>query len=209
MMEWISNHSSFLQFMTSLATLAVWIFYAQLLLSSHLRQRRPKVVINQVMGLSTHGRCLVSNMSAEGVHIETVQVWLHDRDGVRRCTVSDLETDVNGNRPTSLSEGTLQGPLPSNAHIDAGEIGALVERARRSEIENGRNTLCEDDESSYALEILVLYIYGSSAGIMGAKRTFIFDDNGLARPALVETRQLRGYRDRKKMARIYRSYLDR
>ncbi|WP_413615373.1 hypothetical protein MRB56_21785 [Halomonas cupida] len=78
------------------------------------------VVINQVMGLSTHGRCLVSNMSAEGVHIETVQVWLHDRDGVRRCTVSDLETDVNGNRPTSLSEGTLQGPLSSNAHIDAG-----------------------------------------------------------------------------------------
>lgn len=90
-----------------------------------------------------------------------------------------------------------------------GEIGALVERARRSEIENGRNTLCEDDESSYALEILVLYIYGSSAGIMGAKRTFIFDDNGLSRPALVETRQLRGHRDRKKMARIYRSYLDR
>ncbi|ALM53148.1 hypothetical protein [Halomonas huangheensis] len=208
MMEWISNHSSFLQFMTSLATLAVWIFYAQLLLAGYLRQRRPKVVINQVMGLSTHGRCLVSNMSAEGVHIETVQVWLHDKDGVRRCTVSDLETDASGNTPTSLSEGTLQGPLPSNAHVDAGEIGSLVARARKSEIEEDRNTLCNGDDD-YKLELLVLYIYSSSPGIMGAMRTFIFDDDGLARPAHVETQQLRGYRDRKKMARIYRNYLDR
>ena len=108
-MEWISSHGTFLQFMTSLGTLAVWIFYAQLLYAGFRRQRRPKVVINQVMGLSTQGRCLISNMSAEGIHIETVQVWLHEKCGIRRCTVSEVDTDENGNTPTC--DGSLHEPV--------------------------------------------------------------------------------------------------
>ena len=208
-MEWISSHGTFLQFMTSLGTLAVWIFYAQLLYAGFRRQRRPKVVINQVMGLSTQGRCLISNMSAEGIHIETVQVWLHEKCGIRRCTVSEVDTDENGDTPTSISRGTLQGPLPSNAHLDAGEIDSLVRRARAADIEDEDNTLCEGEDSDYVLELLVLYIYSSAPGIMGASRSFVFDDDGQARPHHLETQQLRGYRDRKRMARIYRNYLDR
>lgn len=208
-MEWISNHGTFLQFMTSLGTLAVWIFYAQLLYAGFRRQRRPKVVINQVMGLSTQGRCLISNMSAEGIHIETVQVWLHEKCGVRRCTVSEVESDENGERPTSIAKGTLQGPLPSNAHLDAGEIDSLVRR-HAPPISKMQTTPCVT--MTIATTCSSCWCCTSTAPLpasWGPAAPLCSTMTARARPHHLETKQLRGYRDRKRMARIYRSYLDR
>ncbi|WP_311946349.1 hypothetical protein [Halomonas piscis] len=207
MIEWISAQSSFLQFLTSLLTLAVWVFYAQLLLGGYLRQRRPKVVLNQVMELSTKGRFLISNMSAEGIHIESLQVWLHSYEGVRRCTVTETEPDSEGQLCDSIQRGTLQGPLPPDGYIDAGEISTLVRRARSSPFDDNVASLCAAENCDYTVELLVLYVYSSAPSIMGAKRTFTFDDDGNARPYHVETEQLTSRRERKKMADIYRKYL--
>lgn len=207
MIDWISQHSSFLQVITSVATLLIWIFYAQMLMAGYIRQRRPKVVINQVMGLSTRGRCLISNMSTEHIHIESAHARLHGREGIRRCTVSEMEREEDGAIPTSIQGGTLQGPLSSGSYIDAGEIQHLVSRARQAPIEDD-STLCRDETSHYVLELLVLYIYSSAPGIMGASRQFVFDDDGQATPAHLETRQHRGWLDRRRMSRLYRAYLD-
>lgn len=207
MIEWVSAHSSFLQFLTSLFTLAVWVFYAQLLLGGYLRQRRPKVVLNQVMALSTKGRFLISNMSAEGIHIESFQVWLHSNEGVRRCTVTEAEMDREGRLSGSIARGTLQGPLPPSCYIDAGELSTLVRRARASPSDDGVKPLCTTEDCDYTIELLVLYVYSSAPGIMGARRTFTFDDDGNARPYHVETQQLTSLRERKKMADVYRKYL--
>ena len=46
MIDWIEQHSTLLQTAVSLATLLVWIFYAQLLFQNYRRVRRPKIVIN-------------------------------------------------------------------------------------------------------------------------------------------------------------------
>ncbi|WP_069383717.1 hypothetical protein [Halomonas caseinilytica] len=207
MIDWISQHSSFLQVLTSVATLVIWIVYAQMLLAGFIRQRRPKVVINQVMGLSTRGRCLISNMSAEHIHIESAHVRLHSHEGVRRCTVSEIQREEDATTPTSIQGGTLQGPLSSGSYIDAGEIQHLVSRARQAPIED-ESTLCRDENAHYVLELLVLYIYSSAPGIMGASRQFVFDDDGQATPAHLETRQHRNRRERKRMSRLYRAYLD-
>lgn len=207
MIEWVSAHSSFLQFLTSLFTLAVWVFYAQLLLGGYLRQRRPKVVLNQVMALSTKGRFLISNMSAEAIHVETLQVWLHSKEGVRRCTVTEAEMDSEGQLPGSIASGTLQGPLSPSHYIDAGELSTLVRRASSSPVDDEAKTLCNTEDCDYSVELLVLYVYSSAPGIMGARRTFTFDDDGNARPYHVETQQLTSLRERKKMANVYRKYL--
>ncbi|WP_275287681.1 hypothetical protein [Halomonas elongata] len=37
---------------------------------------------------------------------------------------------------------------------------------------------------------------------------FVFDDDGQATPAHLETRQHRGWLDRRRMSRLYRTYLD-
>lgn len=207
MIEWISAHSSFLQFLTSLFTLAVWMFYAQLLLGGYLRQRRPKVALNQVMALSTKGRFLISNMSAEGIHIESLQVWLHSKEGIQRCTVTEMEVDSEGQLTDSIARGTLQGPLPPSRYIDAGELTTFVRRAQASLLDDSARSLCAAGDCDYTLELLVLYVYSSQPGIMGARRTFNFDDDGNARPNHVETQQLTSFRERKKMADIYRKYL--
>ncbi|MDR5858737.1 hypothetical protein FZZ93_11305 [Halomonas eurihalina] len=208
MIEWVSQHSSFLQVVTSVATLLVWIFYAQMLMAGYIRQRRPKVVINQVMGLSMKGRCLISNMSAEHIHIESAHARLHSHEGVRCCTVSEMEREEDETTPASLQGGTLQGPLSSGGYIDAGEIQHLVNRARQAPIEDS-STLCRDGDAPDVLELLVLYIYSSAPGIMGASRQFVFDDDGQATPAHLETRQHRNWLDRRRMSTLYRAYLDR
>lgn len=150
---------------------------------------------------------MISNMSAEGIHVESLQVWLHSNEGVRRCTVTEMEMDSEGQLPDSVARGTLQGPLPPHSYIDAGELSTFVRRGRSSPLDEDKTSLCKTEDGDYILEMTLLYVYSSAPGIMGATRTFAFDDNDNARPNHIETEQLRGYRDRKKMANMYEKYL--
>lgn len=208
MTAWIEANSTVLQVFASFATLAVWLFYAQLLFAGFLRQRRPKVVINQVMGLSLKGHCLISNMSAESIHIESVQVWLHDQDGVRRCTVSEIVSKKENEYADFTYEGTLQGPLASGSYLDAGDLMTLMQRARAADVDSKWSSRCTSDECDYELEVLVLYIYSSAEGVMGASRTFTFNNDLDASPTDSETKQYRSYWQRKKMSRLNASYLN-
>lgn len=46
MLEWISSHSNALSVLANFGILAVWLFYAHVLLVSLRRQARPRVLIN-------------------------------------------------------------------------------------------------------------------------------------------------------------------
>ena len=53
MLEWLSNNSNWITPATSIGTLLVWIFYAQLLYNGYSRQTRPRLLINR--GVSDEG----------------------------------------------------------------------------------------------------------------------------------------------------------
>lgn len=47
MLDWIKEHQPLISLGISLSTLLVWVFYAQLLLRSFQRQRKPSLIINR------------------------------------------------------------------------------------------------------------------------------------------------------------------
>ncbi len=188
MIDWIEQHSTLLQTAVSLATLLVWIFYAQLLFQNYRRVRRPKIVINQMLGNSENARFLISNMSQEAIHIETVVMCLGGGQNRVCQLVTDADPDDgtrqseqnDQNKKTALSarldEVTLQGPLPSGRCIEL-------------------------------VEIIVIGVYSSEKGVIGASRSFIYDRNGQLRPEEVQTTQHTGFFARRRMARLHSRYI--
>lgn len=50
MPEWLSDNKEWIAPATSIGTLLVWVFYAQLLYSGYSRQTRPRLLINKGVG---------------------------------------------------------------------------------------------------------------------------------------------------------------
>ncbi|WP_417816190.1 hypothetical protein [Thalassospira alkalitolerans] len=231
MTAWIEQHSAVLQIIASFATLLVWVFYAQLLFASYRRIRRPKIVINQMLGHSHKARFLISNMSQEAIHIETVLLCL-DAGDTRLCEVvtdADPEQDQDrdgenasgddggGKYQARLEEVTLQGPLASGKCIELGAMPNLLARVRRhieksdQDISQKGRVILPDEAHENGqdcrIEFIVIGVYSSEKGVIGASRTFVYDCNGNLRPEQVQTTQHSGMLARRRMARLHSQYI--
>ncbi|PTC01209.1 hypothetical protein C9975_03410 [Thalassospira xiamenensis] len=225
MIDWIEQHSTLLQTAVSLATLLVWIFYAQLLFQNYRRVRRPKIVINQMLGNSENARFLISNMSQEAIHIETVVMCLGGGQNRVCQLVTDADPDDgtrqserneqnDQNKKTALSarldEVTLQGPLPSGRCIELGAMQRLLRRfdhATRRDYEDAAACNPVRNGEDCRVEIIVIGVYSSEKGVIGASRSFIYDRNGQLRPEEVQTTQHTGFFARRRMARLHSRYI--
>lgn len=211
MIEWMKQNGDVLQVIASFSTLLVWIFYAELLKNNYVRTRRPKIIINQALGKSMHSRCLISNMSMENFHVEAVITWLYTDRGARSCVVTDSEADREGNLPKTVHDGTLQGPLPSGGCLDAGDLSTMVRRAQRMPFDRQAQSTGENDtgdnDTFYHLEVLVLGVYSSEPGIVGASRLFEFNRDGGISVRDPETKQHRGFFQRRRMYRLHKRFI--
>ncbi|OSQ37835.1 hypothetical protein [Thalassospira mesophila] len=211
-MEWIENHNSLLQIWISFATLSVWIVYAQILMSQYRRTRRPKILINQTRGQSLRARFLVSNMSQESVHIEVILVGLQSDGNEHWYLVSDWEPTQDDDQADTNRYGTFQGPLAAGSSLDIGDIRGLIaqrdaEQRDESRHKVGTGIFDENGVKCTSFEIMVVGVYSSENGVIGASRTFDINDEGAIHPHDAETSQCNKRRERKRMEGLHSRYL--
>ena len=214
---WIEQHATLLQVGVSVATLMIWIFYAQLLFQSYRRVRRPKIVINQMLGTSDKVRFLISNMSQEAIHIDKVLVCLGDETHqvCKQVTDTDPELDFQVDkvrtedrksaRAARLNEVTVQGPLESGKCIELGALQNLMRRITQQARANDEPDPAVG-QGACRIEIIVIAVYSSEKGVIGASRAFACDDGGRLHPEEVQTTQYAGFFARRRMARLHAQY---
>ncbi|WP_083627922.1 hypothetical protein [Salinicola sp. MH3R3-1] len=173
MMNWISQHSSAITALTSLCTLLVWLFYAQLLYLNFKRQRQPKIIINRGFGRSLQARCVISNMSPEPIFIEHIVVILHTDRGKLFQDLIDFERSAGDKGSADqLVETTRQGPMASGSYNHIGTFQNVVERVLRWHDIPTDDFQTTDGRTLQAVELRVIAIYGSEDSPVGASRTF-------------------------------------
>lgn len=173
-MEWLSEHSAVISSGTSVLTLLVWIFYAQILYRNFARTRRPRIIINRGRGNDLSSLCLISNMSSEPIFLEHIIATLHTSDGAITQDMIDYEADPQQEGEQNADEGSQlsQGPMLSGSfsHIDS--FQQILRRLCRKHRIALEGDFPAGDVVFYFLDIRVVAIYGSEDHPVGAARRF-------------------------------------
>lgn len=211
MLSWLQEHSQAISAVTGLGTLGVWLIYLQVFVSNYRRQLRAKILISRGAGSGLESRCLVSNMSAAPVYIQSVIVTL-DLDGERlMAPVTDLSGREDDQTGTGAGLPTRQGPLASGELKDVGTFGNLVRHVLHSDGADDRGGEVDrggEDEQLRRLrsvQIELLGVYASEDLPVGARRTFLASagNRGIELKGQTPfTTQLRSRRDRKQLAAV-------
>ncbi len=195
MWNWIETNHQVISALANIAMLLVWIAYLQVFVSSYRRQKRSNILINRGAGAGLEARCLISNMSAEAIYIESLIASVATAEGRWSCPVTEL--------PEGCSHlKTRQGPLKAGQLVDIGSFRSLIEPVLRGGA--GRRDADAPDgfESLVAFEIKVIAVHGSEDLLAGATRRFDLirrQDRLLVRGHEVGTHQIRSRRERENL----------
>lgn len=174
MLEWLSANEQWISPATSIGTLLVWMFYAQLLYSGYSRQTRPRLLINRGVGEEgLDSPCLICNMSREAIYVYFIMVRLETSDHSEFVPVTDCDHRPGSELPERLSARTRQGPLDPGHCLELFSFRTTLERAARfAGIELHNGLPADPDLELRALEYHVICIYGSDDSPFGAVRRF-------------------------------------
>lgn len=200
MIDWISKYSSLISAIASVGMLVVWIVYLQIFVTSYRRQRRAKIVVNHGAGAGLDARCLVCNMSAEPIYVESIIVSLTAPEATLTGPVTDISSQAEREALPGYSLQTRQGPLGSGQVIDMGSFRNLVDRVVA---EHGARP--ELLASLREVEITVAAIHGSDDLVVGASRKFAIDHrDGCLRltSETITTRPITSRRERRRLAKV-------
>lgn len=194
MLDWLKDNSQVINILVNSGMLLVWIFYAQLLLSSYRRQRRPQVLINQTKGNDFGSEIMVSNMSEQSVFIEGVVAVVETPEDTFSRQVTDVTVD-DEDEPEQTRRATSQGPLPPGASMRLGTFRRLARWI----------TADSDSIDRWGIiEIRLIFRYGSEDHPIGVWRRFRLDDGEdgcRIRPDTLVTRRSSGWRGRRQVSR--------
>lgn len=194
MLDWLKENSQVINILVNTGMLLVWIFYAQLLLSSYLRQRRPQVLINQTKGNDFDSEIMVSNMSEQSVFIEGVVAVVETSEETFSRQVTDATVD-DEDEPEQTRRATSQGPLPAGASMRLGTFRRLARW-----ITAGSDSI----EGWGIIEIRLIFRYGSEDHPIGVWRRFRLedgDDGCRIWPDTLLTQRSSGWRGRRQVSR--------
>ena len=221
MFDWISQNKDVLNVLIGLATLMVWVVYAQLLYNGYKRRRRPRIVINRGRHKGVDALCLISNMSAESIFIQHIVARLETDKGTYVQDVTELEQNYQegdeereqqstGDTP-SLSDSTRQGPLGSGEFVHIGAFNSVIERIAHCEnlrLDQHRDDRAESEKGTVCLRSLTIQlvaIYGSDDYPIGVERRFLIrdlDEGRLLVPATWDSKRLTSRRHRKQVRQL-------
>lgn len=202
MLQWIGQNSQALNVVVNTAMLIVWLTYLQLFLMSYMRQRRSHLLINRGAGDGVESRCLISNMSAEPVYIQSIMAVLKKGDNAWTAPVTDFD-DTRGDQVDHVSEATNQGPLGVGEFIDVGTFAKLAERTARFAGASGE----EVEQTFDAMELTVVAAHASEALPVAARREFALGDDGALTPLTITSEQIRAHHKRREVTRYMRKFL--
>lgn len=212
MLEWIHENGGLVNSLTSIGTLLIWLFYAQLLYLGFSRQRRPRVLINKGVGNEfIDSPCLVCNMSQESVYVLFVMVRLRTNKGLLTAPMTDITPSPSEEKP-GLWERTRQGPLHSGQCMEFVSFREMIATiAEREGIETDNGYPCDTDIELEWLEINVVSIYSSDDKAFGAVRKFRVHINDETRrvelqPTSLDTSRKKSWRYRRLVKRWLRAY---
>lgn len=198
-MDWITQNSAFLSFVTSILMLVVWVVYLQVFLQSYRRQLRANVVISRGAGTGLDSLCLVSNMGAEPIVIEGMIVIAEngERRGAAVTNFSDIVGDSAATRRPAR-----EGPLKSGEYITVGTFRDLVGIA---------DPAGGDPPRASVLEIWIVADFASENALVFARRRFHLaarGDRTVIRPAELETRRITRTRERREVEEMLQRHLE-
>lgn len=205
MLEWLSDNKEWITPATSIGTMLVWVFYAQLLYNGYSRQTRPRLLINR--GVSDEGLdspCLICNMSREAIYVYFILVFLDNSEEPVLVPVTDCEEEARRDDPSPLGSRTRQGPLDPGKCIELLSFRIILERAaRQAGIELDKGKPVDPEIEIWALEFHVVCIYGSDDTPFGAVRRFNLKTNGagppLPEPATIDTQRKTSWRYKRRI----------
>lgn len=213
MLDWIQQHNTLVNSFTSIGTLAIWLFYAQLLYLGFSRQRRPRMLINKGVGQEyIDSPCLVCNMSHESVFVFFVVVQLKTSRGLFTAPMTDISGKADKDERPGLRERTRQGPLASGACIEFISFRDMIATIAEEEgIETDNGYPCDPDIELEWLEIHVISIYGSDDKAFGAVRRFRIcaDDDACEvqlQPSSLDTSRRKSWRYRRLIKQWLKDY---
>lgn len=191
--------------------LLVWVVYLQIFLISYLRQRRASVLISRGAGVGIDARCLVGNMSAEPIYIQTIVARIATGRRETFVTLTDRRAAEQGEQ-LDIARLSMQGPLLSGRYMEVESFRDIFTRLslRRGADDSGPPAELGEDEPVTNIEIVVLAFYGIDDLLIAARRTFAIrhtQEGPELRPTTLGTRQIRSRRARRRLERKWRSIL--
>ncbi|GHB34218.1 hypothetical protein [Salinicola rhizosphaerae] len=194
-MGWLSQYSAAVSALVSVATVFVWMFYAQILYRNYARVRRPRVIINRGGGSGLSAHCLISNMSSEPIFVSHVIAILRTAQGEFAANVIDRtlaerppaareaqrpSQDSSACAPASAHAGTehnlanRQGPMNPGEYHPIGTFEQIIAAIGHDRSVNV-DPLAQPSLTDFKeLEIRLVAIYGSEDDAIGASRSFAF-----------------------------------
>lgn len=203
-MQWLQTHASVISAIASLGTLTIWAVYLHIFVSNHQRQIKPMLVINRGEGRTLDARCLVTNMSQDPVHIQSVLAKITAPGGEYTAYITDAEDVRYAGNPSGWERMTRQGPLASGMMVDMGSFAGILDYAAQSCCGHQRFEGSELCTEATTIEITILGIYGSEDLLIGASRKFEIDQSKKEielRAKTTQTRQITRAHERKRLAK--------
>lgn len=202
MLAFIQDNAPVVSAVASIGTLFIWGIYLHIFLSGHMRQIKPMLVLNRSEGRTLDAHCLVTNMSREPVHVQSVVATLRTANDTHSAHITDAEDIRTSGTTTGWQRMTRQGPLSSGTMVDMGTFACILDYATQS---------CSDDQhflgskleaQAITLEITILGIYSTEDLLIGASRIFEFDHTKTPvelRATTALTRQITKKSERKRL----------
>lgn len=217
-MNWIEQNQALVDVCINVATLMVWIIYAQLLFSGFRRQRSPRLIINRGKKKDMDALCIISNMSKEAIYVEYIIAVLATSHGTVTMDVTDFERaykenqkDDEGNQqsiavtPNGVHENTRQGPLLSGDFMHIGTFDSLVRRLARQAGIPMRGYCPEGKIKLKCLTVQVIALYGPDSRPISATRRFDINSDeavGTLTPASWQTHQGVSFLHRRRLCKL-------
>ena len=202
MLEILQANAPIVSAAASLGTLCIWAVYLQIFVGGHRRQIKPMLVINHGEGRTLNAHCLVTNMSKDPVHIQSVVAKVSAEGKSYTAYITDAEDIRRAGVDTGWQRMTRQGPLQPGTMVDMGTFDHIIGYAECLALEPDEHRKGRLEEIAEAIEITILGIYGSEDLLIGATRKFDLTKSDTVtsiRASEALTRQITRMRERKRL----------
>jgi hypothetical protein len=199
--DWLNQYSRVLIALADVGVLLVWLFYAQLALNGILKNRRPRILINQVKGRDMNAEVIVANMSEQKIFVQMLLAAVQVDGEQYTHAITDAYV-ADDDDPERISERTsTQGPLAPGTVLEMGSFHQVARRLSRG---------ASDETSWQSIELRIIFFHGSTSAAVMAKRSFQFieDEEGTrhVEPETMDTTHMYRKWHRRRIKRWLREY---
>jgi hypothetical protein len=169
-MEWLKDHAELVSAMATVLMTIAWVTYAQFGIITYIRQRKPRIVIDQTADHSLNTRFVIVNLSELPVYISGIMICVrrggqetfHKISRFQRTSTGD-EEDAEEESPEDIESRLRHGTLAVGQLFLIGSsketLSWLLEDGADDEDQpidsRLRNTLAEVDEFEFRVVAMV------------------------------------------------------